>query len=293
MSDVKTITKDFRLKDFKEFDRHAKEKIAYAIESSDDDLILSRMVDGYVYGTTRALDFGDYFGGVNKSAKWEHAVNRNSDYFDISEMEELNPEKKIPRYMSFRTAAMYKDHQSQSLANSIGLIFDSFIIKDKYEDMHITTLFGIDKQKDPTIARLLQNYPERVPVSMGCSIKYSMCTVCGHEVKSNNDTCDHLRYSRGGRRDGKKVAEYLKGVDFYELSVVNTPACPTAYVIDAISEIIPGRLLKVASELDEGMAIAQVMSSVHRMIKTAKTVDEKRKLSIDLDRLYHKLEQLR
>lgn len=287
-----TLGKDFRLREFKEFDKKEREKIAHFVESSDDDLILSKMVDGYVYGTTRALDFGDYFGSTDKAAKWEHAVNKNSDYFDITEMEELNPEKHIPRYMSFRTAAMYKDHQSQSLANSIGLIFDAYIIKDKYDDMHVTTLFGIDKEKEPTIARLLTKYPDRVPVSMGCSIKYSFCTVCGHEVKTNNDQCDHLRYARGGRRDGKKVAEFLKGVDFYELSVVNTPACPTAYVIDAISEIVPGRLLKVASELDEGMAIAQVMSSVHRMIKNAKTIEEKRRLSIDLDRLYHKLEQL-
>jgi len=158
--------------------------------------------------------------------------------------------------------------------------------------MHVTALFGIDKSKEPTIARLLQNYPERVPVSMGCSIKYSVCTVCGKEIKTNNEMCDHLRHARGGRRDGKRVAEFLKGVDFYELSVVNTPACPTAYVIDAVAEIIPGRLLKIASELEEGVAIAQVMSNVYRMIREAKGPEEKRRLSISLDRLMYKLENL-
>lgn len=288
----RSFGKDFRFKEFKEFDKQAREKIASQVEDSNSDLYLSKVVEGYVYGTTRALDFGDYFGKADRSAAWEHAVNRNADYFDITEMEDVNPDKNIPRYLSFRTAAMYKDHQSQSLGNSIGLLFDAYLIKDKYDDMHVTTLFGIDKEKEPTIARLLTKYPERVPVSMGCSIKYSFCTVCGAEIHTSADMCDHLRYSRNGRREGKKVAEFLKGVDFYELSVVNTPACPTAFVIDAVSEILPGRLLKVASNLEEGAAIAQVMASVHRMIKTAKTVDEKRRLSIDLDRLYHKLECL-
>lgn len=284
--------RDLRFREFKEFNKRDREKIAAQIESSSDETILSRMVDDFIYGTTRSLDFGDYYGTVDRQALWEHAVNRNADYFDVTEIEDINPEKKVARYLSFRTASMYKDHQSQSLANAIGLIFDAYIIKDKYDDMHITTLFGIDKQKEPTIARLLQNYPERVPVSMGCSIKYSICTVCGKEVRASHDMCDHLRYSRGSRREGKKVAELLRGVDFYELSVVNTPACPTAYVIDAIAEILPGRLLKVASEADGGMAIATTIATVHRMIKEAKTVDEQRRLSINLDRLYHKLEQL-
>lgn len=74
-------------------------------------------------------------------------------------------------------------------------------------------------------------------------------------------------------------------------SVVNTPACHTAFVIDAISEIVPGRLLKVAST-PEGQEITYIMSNVYRMIKEAKGPEEQHRLLGNFDRLIAKLESL-
>ncbi|GEM_PF-4489555 len=281
---------ELKPQEFKQFSSKDKEKIASIIESQKDHMIISKAVEDYVYATTRALDAGDYYGKVNKSALWEHAVNKNSDYFDITELEDLNSDKNIKRYYSFRTAAMYKNHESDKIENSIGLVFDAVLINKPYEDMHVTTLFGIDSIKAPKIARDLIKYPTRVPVSMGCSITHSVCTACGKEILKEAEICECLKYHRGRRRNGKKVAELLKGVDFFELSVVTSPAAVKAYVIDAISELVPGRLLKVA---DENATYAKEISNiVYGMIDRAKTSEEKRRIANQFDRIISNLEKL-
>jgi len=282
---------EYRIREFKEFTSKDKEKIAALIDSTHNAMIISKVVEDYTYATTRALDAGDYFNAQKKSGLWEHAVNKNSDYFDITELDEIHPEKKLARYLTFRTAGMYKNHESDKIENSIGLVFDSVFIKDPYEDMHVTALFGIDKKKAPLIARDLEKYPTRVPVSMGCSITHSMCTACGKEIFKEADICECLRYSRGRRRNSKKVAELLRGVDFFELSVVSSPAAPKAYVIDAVSSIVPGRLLKVAQEAGEVTSL-DLIRTIYDMIKQAKTVEEKNRLSTAFDQLIYKLEAL-
>ena len=285
------LSTKYRIKHFKEFGKKDKDKIASLVEASSNTMIISKAADDYVYATTRAVDAGDYFNSCKKSGNWEHAVNKNNDYFDVTELDEIHPDKDINRYLTFRTAGMYKNHESDRIENSIGLVFDSVFLKDDYEDMHVTALFGVDKKKAPTIARDLDKYPKRVPVSMGCSITHSICTACGTDVLRETDMCECLKYSRGRRRNGKKVAELLKGVDFFELSVVSSPAAPKAYVIDAISSLIPGRLLKVAVENNEYNTL-ELMKNVYGMIESATSIEEKHRLNFQFDKLLNKLEGL-
>jgi hypothetical protein len=286
----------YRPKDFKEFNKKDKERIAHIVETVDDDMLLAPIVEDYIYGTNRALDVGDYFGKLNKSALWEHAVNRNSDYFDHTEMIDVIKDannNEIERYLTFRSAAMYRDHQSSSLENAIGLIFDSYYIQEPYDDMHVTLLFGIDKSKSPSIARSLLKYPKRVGTSMGCKISHSICCVCGKEIKVKNDVCDHIKYSRGRRTNGKLAAELLRGVEFYEDSVVTNPAAPKSLVIDVIADLaqlVPGRLLKIASEEVFDNEILRTMYNIRTAITLAKTPQEKIRLKNNFDRIIAKLE---
>lgn len=273
-------------KEFKEFSRQDKEKIASVVESKAKEFLISPMVDSFVYASNRAVDYGDYYGVDDSRAIWHSAVNRNADYFDTTTMHEIIPERKIARWETFRNCGVFMDHQSKCAENSIGVILDAFDVRDSYEDQHITLLIGIDKTKAPRIARSLETHPTSVASSMGCTISASQCTICGEP------SCDHLKYLRNGVVNGKKVAEFLLGYEFFEDSIVSTPACHTAYVIDAIHEIIPGRLLKIASQSDEGTTTLQIMKSIYDSIKTASTIQEKNRLSDNLDRLILKLETL-
>lgn len=276
---------------FKELTNRDKEIIASAIDSRSNDMILSQIVEDYVYGTTRALDYGDYFNTQKKGGYWEHAINRNDDYFDITELTSLDPHFNIPRYLTFRTAGMYKNHESDKVENSIGLVFDAVLIDKDYKDMHVTTLFGIDKKKAPSIARDLEKNATRVAVSMGCNIAYATCTACGKDIKTEKDICSCLAYNRGSRKNGKKVAEFLRSPSFFELSVVNVPAAVKAYVIDVLKSIVPGRLLKIASAEGTTYNNLQVMATVYDMIKQAKTPQEKARLASKLDELIVGLEK--
>jgi hypothetical protein len=273
-----------RFKEFKEFNYKDKERIASIVESNHKEFILAPTVESYIYFSSRALDYGDIYGANGGGSNFEHAINKNSDYFDQSIIEEMHPTRKIARFETFRGCGVYTDHNSKSIENSIGFLFDVYNVKNNLNDLHITLLGGVDKTKAPRIAKSLEDYPDKVPTSMGCSITDSICTVCG------KSSCDHLKFMRGGRVGGTKVAEMLLGVEFFEDSIVSVPACSTAYVLDAVSKIIPGRLLKVASATDSNIITAQIMTSIYESIKTAKTLQEKSRLSDSLDRLILKLE---
>jgi hypothetical protein len=270
-------TGTYALREFKEFSNSDKEKIAHVVESQSNEMLLSPVVTDFVYASSRALDYGDRFGSIDGRALWEHAINKNHDYFDVLVLNEEHPNLKLPRYMTFKTARMHLDHDSKNAANSIGLVFDVYDVKDNYEDMHLALLFGIDKQKAPKIARELMTHPDRVPTSMGCNITGVVCTAC------LEPGCDHLKYMKGGRVGGKKVAEYLLGPEFFEDSIVTVPACHTAYVIDAISDIVPGRLLKIAAMSDETTITAQIIMGIRESIKSAKDHSAKIRLANQLD----------
>jgi len=275
---------------FTEFNKKEKEKIASILEENSKEYYIAPTVENFTYCTCRALDFGDYHGTLDKKALWEHAVNKNADLFNYDEIIEEHPTRKISRYLTFRTAGIFLNHNSQNPEAAIGLAFDSTIIMEPYEDMHVVLLFGIDKQKSPGIARTLQTYPTRIGTSMGCSIKSSVCTVCGKEIYKDSDFCNCLKHNRGGRVKGKKAAELLRGMEFYEQSVVTSPACDTAYVIDSISELIPGRLLKVAAEDTNVQVICRIMGTIHNQIREARTIQDKKRLINQFDSLLSRLE---
>jgi hypothetical protein len=293
MEDTKITSATFKNQLFTEFDKKDKEKIAEIVELKHKEFYIAPAVEGYTYCTCRALDVGDFHGTMDKRRLWEHSVNKNSDLFNFDEISEEHPIKKYPRYLTFRTAGIYLNHNSNNPEAAIGLAFDSTLITEPYEDMHLVLLFGIDRQKSPGIVRTLSLYPQRVFTSMGCSIKSSSCTVCGKQIFKDSDFCKCLKHSRGGRIRGVKVAELLKEMEFYEQSIVPTPAAVSgAAVIDAISEILPGRLLKIAQETSQGFEVQQIMNTIYAQLKEATTIQEKKRLSNNLDRLLTRLENI-
>ncbi|HRZ18494.1 MAG TPA: hypothetical protein P5136_00315 [Methanofastidiosum sp.] len=292
MSDKIVTSGNFKYQLFNEFNKKDKDKIAELVELNHKEFYISPTVEGFIYATTRALDFGDYHGTLDKKALWEHAVNKNSDLFNYDEITAEHPTRKVSRYLTFRRAGIFLNHNSSNPEGAIGLAFDATLITEPYEDMHVVLLFGIDKYKSPGIARTLQTYPTRIGTSMGCSIKSSQCTVCGKEIYKDSDFCKCLKHNRGGRVKGIRVAELLRDMEFYEQSIVTSPACDTAYVIDAVSEIIPGRLLKVAKESSDAQKIEQIMATIYSQMKQATSFQDKKRLSNQLDSLIGKLEKM-
>jgi len=277
--------------EYKSFNSTERDKISGIIESRSNETLLSPAIEDYVYATNRALDFGDYYGVLDKRAIWEHAINKNADYFDYTEL--IKPDESgRESYLSFRDAAVFVNHQSKNPDLAIGFVFDSYMITEPYEDMHLTNLIGVDKKLAPGIARALATHHNRIKTSIGCTIKSSMCTVCGAEIPVQASMCKHVKNQRGQRVNGRVASELLRGIRFVEDSIVTTPACPSAVVIDAVAELIPGRLLKIAKETREGEAIIYIMNNIYSAIKSASTLKEKERLSINFDKMISRLESL-
>jgi hypothetical protein len=293
-----TINNLKSIKIVSEFTNKSRDKIAESLEDRSKEFFISPVLSEYIYCSTRSLDIGDYYGTVNKKALFEHAVNKNSDLFNYDQIMEKLPEEQggFERYLTYRSAGVFLNHQSSDPEAAIGLVFDSTLILEPYEDMHAVILMGIDKKKAPNVARSLMTYPERVGTSMGCTIQSSVCTACGRRIFSEADFCNCLKFSRGGRKNGRKVAELLEKMSFYEQSIVTNPAAPKSMVIDAIhgAGLLPGALLKIAStELGtKPDALFNVTASIYNAIKNSTSLQEKKRLSHQLDVVIDKLTRM-
>ena len=240
----------FSFKEFKEFGKTEKEKIAASLETRYAETLLSPIVENYVYGTTIALSFGDKHGQLDKKSLYEHAINKNADYFDYKElMEEYEPEagKKLARYESYKSALVYKNHESNDVNNSIGFVLDSVLVTEPYDDMRAVILFNVDKLRAPAIARMLQTYPTKVATSMGTKISHSECLVCGQKVYKEADLCDHLKNHKLEYINGVQCCEVLRNCVFAEISCVVSPADPVALLKNILADTSHnGKIRKVA-----------------------------------------------
>lgn len=267
-----------------ELTKDSRHKFSESIEKNANNYILARHLDEFVFATARSVDVGDYYGKLGDPS-WEHCVNANGDYFDYSEITDIHPKKKVAVYKTFVNRGFYRNHQSDKVENAIGLVFDSvFNVIDK-DTRIISCLIGVDKAKAPDVARTLQTYPGSQGVSMGCTIKYSICTNCGHSTEDMTK-CECLsRYSNKRHPKTRRlVAEMVKGVDFFELSAVTNPAFAFSYVLDVIKDWVPGTVLKVASESGDKnfVGLLEVFSAIQRRLKTASYAD-KLQMSAKLD----------
>lgn len=251
-------------------------RFSESIEKNANSYILARHLDEFVFATARSVDVGDYYGKLGEP-NWEHCVNANGDYFDYTEMMDIHPKKKVAIYKTFVNRGFYRNHQSDKVENAIGLVFDSVFNTIDKNTRIISCLIGVDKHKAPDVARTLQTFPSSQGVSMGCTIKYSICTNCGHSTE-NMTKCDCLRHYANRRHPSSKrlVAEMVKGVDFFELSAVTNPAFAFSYVLDVIKEWVPGTVLRVASESKNSdlLGILEVFAAIKRRLKTADYVDK-------------------
>lgn len=259
-----------------ELSADSRNKFADSIEKNANNYILARHLDEFVFATARSVDVGDYYGKLG-TPNWEHCVNANGDYFDYTEIMDIHPKKKVAVYKTFVNRGFYRNHQSDKVENAIGLVFDSVFNTIDKDTRIISCLIGVDSRKAPDVARTLRTYPSSQGVSMGCTIKHSLCTNCGHSTETGTK-CDCLRHYANRRHPSSKrlVAEMVKGVDFFELSAVTNPAFAFSYILDVIKEWVPGTVLRVASESKNSdlVGILEVFSAIKRRLKTADYVDK-------------------
>ena len=179
--------------------------------------------------------------------------NTNGDYFSEEEL--------LKSYKSFEGVPFFTNHNNQNIENARGkIIFAEWIPEEKA----CYTLAFCDRDAYPDICRgIEQEYV--TGVSMGCSVEYSVCNICGNKAEKTDDYCTHIRNRKGRKFTGRArnittgetkefkdelVFEYNYGLKFIELSAVVDPACPSCHIQGIIpNENYISRVAKLENDL--------------------------------------------
>jgi hypothetical protein len=154
-----------------------------------------------------------------------YGPNRNGDAFRESEL--------IKTHKTFETNAhVYKSHVNKDPAKSYGNVVKSFYNPDMHR---VELILEIDNAKAPDIVDKV-NSGRSVAVSMGCKIKYDVCSICGNKAPTRAQYCTHLRNELNKiYPDGRIVAADNPNPKFFDISIVWRPADKTGYMLKKVA----------------------------------------------------------
>ncbi|MFA5733333.1 MAG: hypothetical protein WC934_15210 [Acidithiobacillus sp.] len=210
------------------------------------------------------------------TSETEKFINDNGDAWPRKQL--------IKDYESFKNAKVYVEHD-QNPERARGRVFDA-IARDMENTVLIDLLIGVDNRHEDLIANIKNGICNTT--SMGCTTKYTICSICGNKARNDSDMCIHI--ARKGQKckdnkkglglkgrmvectDGKKrkCAELCYGNSFFDASIVSNPAFKGAVFrsivasnkisVEDLNEILSGKIecisdnddicsLKVASSI--------------------------------------------
>lgn len=170
-----------------------------------------------------AMGAGEFYGS-----------NVNGDYF---EEKELAREDGNGGYTTFKTAGVYRHHKNKDPEKSMGKIACCAY----NEDMHrVELVVEIDREKAASLGHgdLIESLDKGEPhsTSMGCKVKYDVCSICENKSKTRDDYCEHAKEKLGSvLDDGRKV--YVKNPEpkLFDISFVSIGADKTSFAMHKIA----------------------------------------------------------
>ena len=192
----------------------------------------------HLYILVNALGAGEYYGS-----------NINGDYF---EEKELNPTDSSngTGYQTFFDAGIYRHHKNKDISKSTGKVVHAVYNPVMHR---VELVIKLNRQKaiseghEDLVNRL--DSGENPAVSMGCRVKYDICSICGHKSKTRADYCSHARTMMGKIfPDGRKVFVYNPSPRFFDLSFVVIGADRTSYAMAKVASVMGGSSALAAEE---------------------------------------------
>jgi translation initiation factor 1 (eIF-1/SUI1) len=187
-------------------------------------------------------------------------VNANGDLFSKEELlkeTEIKGEK-IPVYKTFEGVPIYTNHKNDDIEQAKGMVV--YAEWDEKENCVYCTFF-VDEEAYPDIARNIRTGVIH-DVSMGASVEWGVCSVCGNKAYTERDYCEHLKKYKGKiyPETGKRAYEKNYGVKFIELSCVGDGAfesCEIQEIYD-VDDVLDAatNLEKKANEISSNIVLA-------------------------------------
>jgi hypothetical protein len=174
-------------------------------------------------------------------------------------------------YKSYEQGHVFRHHVNKDPKRAIGKVLKAFW--NPY--MHrVEVLEDIDNRRAPDLAEQIADgeYPAK---SMGCRIKFDVCTKCGHRSPTRKKYCDHLKWEMGklDPETGIRYGALNPTPRFFDSSWVIRPADRTGYLLKKVAHIyeVQGFNSSEAGELVDALnvkaATAQKVAVIDKVVK--------------------------
>lgn len=220
------------------------------------------------WDTLKQNDEYAYLWVIGVSAMEYYGCNNNGDAFTEADLK-----KTIPDWTA--NAHIFLHHVNKDPNKSIGKPVYAWYNNNMHR---VELVLAIDKSANGAahIVERIKN-GDQLYVSMGCNVKYDVCSICGHQSKSRAEYCDHLRFNmKKILPDGQQVYALNPNPKFFDISIVTKPADPTAFALDKIASAdnVSTYTCKTAAELgEESVALSTKVASLHKMADILKQVE--------------------
>jgi len=186
-----------------------------------------------------------YIWVIGVSAYEYYGCNNNGDAFTEEELKK--------NHNTFLTNSyVYLHHVNKDPNKSIGVPIFTYY----NENMHrVELILRLDKTKPSskdTIDKIKSG--DEIGVSMGCRVKFDVCSICGNKAKTRRDYCNCAKYNmKKILPDGRQVCVFNPNPQFFDISVVNKPADPIALTLDKVAsgQVPPGSFIGHSADKGE------------------------------------------
>lgn len=237
--------------------KHASEALDYiknvAPEPGKTHLLLIAMGGEETYGPNRN---GDGF------SEFPVPARKGGDRWWVAPGQELTK-----HYRSFETnpAHAFQHHQNKDPSKASGHVKKAFW-NPRMHRVELLTL--IDNEKDAEWIERVEA-GEHPAVSMGCRIKYDVCSQCGNKAPTRADYCKHAQLMNMINPDGTKNFVYNPDPDFFDISRVFRPADRIGYTMKKVADSIEVRLsADLGTQVDVAVAKIAAARKLSEMDKT-------------------------
>lgn len=209
-----------------------------------------------------AMTAGEYYGPNRNGDAWpEHPL--------VVGGTKITEDEVLPKhYKSFETSAkVYRHHINKDPAGSIGDIQRAFY---NWPMHRVELLLALDNNRAEEVVQEIESgkFPA---VSMGCKIRYDVCSICGNPAPNRSAYCDHAKFMLSQfMPNGKQIFVWNPAPKFFDLSIVRRPADRIGFMMKKVAEVPEIRssaeLGEHAARLSRKLADASKLSIISKII---------------------------
>ena len=137
-------------------------------------------------------------------------------------------------YKSFeKFGKVFKHHTNKDPLKSFGDVMQAFWNERM---QRVELLLRLTNSKSPELVEQIESgvYPA---VSMGCHVRWDVCSVCGHRAATRSEYCEHvdLDMRKIDPITGKRHCVLNPSPRFFDISIVRRPAETTGYMMKKVA----------------------------------------------------------